>query len=73
METEEEVDAFWNMTGLRQQAMRKAMNEKMAADYKEFVSEINESVEATLGYDPYVIRQTELWLQIHIFPFLIYI
>ena len=62
METEEEVDAFWNMTGLRQQAMRKAMNEKMAADYKNFVSEINESVEATLGYDPYLIRATELIL-----------
>ena len=62
METEEEVDAFWNMTGLRQQAMRKAMNEKMVADYKNFVSEINESVEATLGYDPYLIRATELML-----------
>ena len=62
METEEEVDAFWNMTGLRQQAMRKAMNEKMVVDYKNFVSEINESVEATLGYDPYLIRATELML-----------
>lgn len=63
METEAEVDAFWNMTGLRQQAMRKAMNEQMVNDYNAFVANVDESVEANLGYDPYLIRQTELWLQ----------
>ena len=63
METEAEVDAFWNMTGLRQQAMRKAMNEQMVNDYNAFVANVDESVEANLGYDPYLIRQTELLLQ----------
>ena len=63
METEAEVDAFWNMTGLRQQAMRKAMNEKLVNDYNSFVAEVNESVESQLGYDPYLIRATELMLQ----------
>ena len=63
METEAEVDAFWNMTGLRQQAMRKAMNEQMVNDYNAFIANVDESAEANLGYDPYLIRQTELWLQ----------
>lgn len=63
METEADVDAFWNMTGLRQQAMRKAMNEQMVNDYNSFIANVDESVEANLGYDPYLIRQTELWLQ----------
>ena len=63
METEAEVDAFWNMTGLRQQAMRKAMNEKLVNDYNSFVAEVNESFESELGYDPYLIRATELMLQ----------
>lgn len=63
METEADVDAFWNMTGLRQQAIRKAMNEQMVNDYNAFVANVDESVEANLGYDPYLIRQTELWLQ----------
>lgn len=63
METEAEVDAFWNMTGLRQQAIRKAMNEQMVNDYNSFIANVDESVEANLGYDPYLIRQTELWLQ----------
>lgn len=63
METEADVDAFWNMTGLRQQAMRKAMNEQMINDYNSFIANVDESVEANLGYDPYLIRQTELWLQ----------
>lgn len=63
METEAEVDAFWNMTGLRQQAMRKAMNEQMVNDYNSFIANVDKSIEANLGYDPYLIRQTELWLQ----------
>ena len=63
METEAEVDAFWNMTGLRQQAMRKQMNERLVNDYNTFVSEINESDSVNLGYDPYLIRATELMLQ----------
>ena len=63
METEAEVDAFWNMTGLRQQAMRKQMNERLVNDYNSFVAEVNESVESQLGYDPYLIRATELMLQ----------
>ena len=63
METEADVDAFWNMTGLRQQAMRKAMNEQMVNDYNSFIANVDESVEANLGYDPYLIRQTELWLK----------
>jgi len=63
METEADVDAFWNMTGLRQQAMRKTMNEQMVNDYNSFIANVDESVEANLGYDPYLIRQTELWLQ----------
>lgn len=63
METEAEVDAFWNMTGLRQQAMRKAMNEKLVNDYNAFVTDVNESYESELGYDPYLIRATELMLQ----------
>ena len=63
METEADVDAFWNMTGLRQQAMRKAMNEQMINDYNSFIANVDESTEANLGYDPYLIRQTELWLQ----------
>ena len=63
METEADVDAFWNMTGLRQQAMRKTMNEQMVNDYNAFIANVDESVEANLGYDPYLIRQTELWLQ----------
>ena len=62
METEAEVDAFWNMTGLRQQALRKQMNERLVNDYNAFVTEVNESVEANLGYDPYLIRATELML-----------
>ena len=63
METEAEVDAFWNMTGLRQQAMRKAINEKLVNDYNSFVAEVSESVESNLGYDPYWIRATELMMQ----------
>ena len=63
METEADVDAFWDATGLRQQEMRRQLNEKMVNDYNSFVSNVDESFEANLGYDPYLIRQTELWLQ----------
>jgi len=63
LETEEDVDSFWNATGLRQQAMRKAMNEKMVNDYNTFVSEVNEGMADELGYDPYLIRATELMMQ----------
>lgn len=63
METEAEVDAFWNMTGLRQAAMHKQMNERLVNDYNAFVAEVNEGVEAQFGYDPYLIRATELMLQ----------
>ena len=63
METEADVDAFWDATGLRQQEMRRQLNEKMVNDYNSFVANVDESFEANLGYDPYLIRQTELWLQ----------
>ena len=63
MDTEADVDRFWDATGLRQQAMRRQLNEKMVNDYNSFVANVDESVEANLGYDPYLIRQTELWLQ----------
>ena len=63
MDTEADVDRFWDATGLRQQEMRRQLNEKMVNDYNSFVANVDESVEANLGYDPYLIRQTELWLQ----------
>ena len=63
METEADVDAFWDATGLRQQEMRRQLNEKMVNDYNSFVANVDESFESNLGYDPYLIRQTELWLQ----------
>ena len=63
LDTEADVDRFWDATGLRQQEMRRQLNEKMVNDYNSFVANVDESVEANLGYDPYLIRQTELWLQ----------
>jgi len=35
LDTQEEVDNFWNNTGLRQEAYRKAMNERMMNDFKQ--------------------------------------
>lgn len=61
LETQEEVDAFWESTGLRQSAYKRAMNEKFVKDYQKTISESQENERFKLGYDMNIIKTMEQW------------
>lgn len=61
LETQEEVEAFWESTGLRQSAYKRAMNEKFVKDYQKTISESQENERFKLGYDMNIIKTMEQW------------
>lgn len=63
LDTQEDVDAFWQSTGLRQAAYKRAMNEKFIKDYKSSISESKTDDRYELGYDKYIINSMDQWYQ----------
>lgn len=60
LETQEEVDAFWSRTGLRQAAARKMQNEQFVNDFKtDQASPYNENMNNNLGYSDELIKMIE--------------
>lgn len=63
IETQEDVEAFWESTGLRQAAYKRAMNEKFIKDYQANISESKSSDRFALGYDKNIINSMDQWYQ----------
>jgi hypothetical protein len=63
LDTQEDVDNFWESTGLRQAAYKKAMNEKFIKDYQSVVSESHISDRYKLGYDRRIIDTMDQWYE----------